>query len=490
MGMEINAKSSHNLFSVVSILVIFMGCFLVSTYARAADPVTTAPAIFGGKTGEQLAAESKDKKDAICASAVDAAVKARNEAHAACKGAGADDQKTCEEKAKTCSDMDEEEREASKDNNILGSSISTIAQSMGINYNPTQNEDFDGNYRGLCMNHKDFKSEKDDLKRDLEKAEDKVSKLQKDIAREQEDNTKETKKAQDDVREILKKGREDDTEQAKNSRKRQEEQQANTVQTQESLQELRGNVIKRQGELAKSISERTRLLIQLTDSMIGSNCLEKIEKIRETQKNLLSASYNYVAKQRTIINNRQKLMYRNCIQESVALREATRQQADAQIKAVENDIERDTKKIQGLEQALSLRNQNLATEAQEAEKNKNQAQQERLQAIQSANQQLTTNNQTYSTKLQQMNDELNRAKKKMNEHSNRLASLGSKSAGESAPSDALTKYRTAAELLKICKSRCSNTCPGIDPDAPGSAPATPSPAAPTTGTDGAAAQKK
>lgn len=166
-----------------------------------------------------------------------------------------------------------------------------------------------GEYKGRCLSRSDFKDEKSSLNSNLDKAEDSVSRLQEKITKTKEDAEKQKRRANEALQDLMKDAREKDLKDKQDSRENSERSQADSLKMQTEIRQLRIEILRDQGNLAKLIGERTRTLAKLSNALIQKNCMEAIEKVRASIKNLSMGSANAVFNQNRTQRNRLKQDY-------------------------------------------------------------------------------------------------------------------------------------------------------------------------------------
>lgn len=396
--------------------------------------------------------KEKDTKSE-CRSLIDRASEAVRKAKLACNG---ENKEACKSKAEECANIDEEEREPS----TLNSLASSFGSQFGVEIPP--GDKTDGNYHGLCMNREDFKSEVSQNERKEDRLREQVSRLNKDLARTQKDANEAQSKAQKELAEIPKKLQKEEAEAAAAQRKRAEEAQANNATASSQMQNMRLEVIQQQGALANLIAQRSASLLELTDAVLSTTCLEKIEAIEKSQEGFKKGSVGTVAKNSFVRMARNKQTLSICLKRAQALRAGQVENSDRQIQAAEAAIEAKQKDIKNLEESLKLRSQNLSAEDAQTLQTKQQNSQSAMQEMQTLTSSAQNQQKITTEEITNLQKELNEAKRNLNKASNRLQVLGTKSAGEQVPSKALAEYETAANLISTCNSNACTGCPGLD----------------------------
>ncbi len=306
---------------------------------------------------------------------------------------------SCLDRAKECAQMSEEERSP----DVLSSTFSSLAGSFGFPINTQQPQQQDGNNRGQCMNRKDHREQVRDTNRDLERAEESVQRLKKDIVAAAKDAAEEQDRLNKSIQDLMKSAREEDVQANNDARERSEKAQATAVQTQDQIRKLNQEILQAQGTLADAIAKRTSSLAKLSNAMVQKNCMEELEKLQLSQRAFRNGQAGAVIANRRERDRRNKMTYDMCIQEMITLREGARESTQRNIEAIQASIADREAQIRGLQEALALHNSNQQQQQQELQTSRSQAQQERQSALQNLQNQLQTSN----TRLQQTTQNIN-----------------------------------------------------------------------------------
>lgn len=396
-----------------------------------------------------IEAENTRAQKNQCHSLVKEMKAAEAKAKAECRKAG-QDISTCSLAAEACASANTSEQSGSDVlSGIMNSAFAT--QGMpGLNLSA-------GEYRGQCLSRRDLKDERSSLNSNLEKAEDNISRLQEKITKAKEDADKQKRRANEALQDLMKDAREKDLKDKQEARENSERSQADSLKMQTEIRQLRIEILRDQGNLAKLIGERTRTLAKLSNALIQKNCMEAIEKVRAGLKNLSMGSANAVFNQNRTQRNRLKQDYDSCVKEAQTIRETGRQDADAQIAAAQESIKDKQERISGYEQALSERAKNEAQAQAEQAQSKQQEGQERIQRQMNLLNEVKTIDSTTQEKIMGFQQDLVRAQTKMNKYSNQLATLGERSSGNVSPEDAVAAYEAYVTAHDACTLMCPDS---------------------------------
>ncbi|MFN7727626.1 MAG: hypothetical protein ACK5P7_00550 [Bdellovibrio sp.] len=461
--------------------ILLSTVIFLDTFAFAQAPAApAAPGTVAVQSYRPLTEELELERRRSCTSTVATAQAAFGKARTACSAAGTTWDK-CVEKATECIEANTTEADGDA---VLNNTISSIFTGLGIN-TPSMSM---GQYRGQCMNRKDHREQLNETNRNLEKAEDKVSQIQKDITKAQEDAERDKRRANEALQDLMRNSREEDVKSASESRTQSEQAQADSVKIASEVRNLRIAILQDQGQLANTIGQRTSTLAKLSNAAIQTNCMENLEKLRDAQQALRAGSANTIMQNSRERRRRLEAGFQACIKEMMTLREATRESTARNIEAIEQQIAEKQERIKGLEQALSLRNQNMATQAAEQLQSKSQAGQERTNRMQILMNEQQTIDAATRQRVQTFSTDLQKSQMRMNKYSNELASLGSSPAGEKSPQEAQGAIDEARTASAACQG-CTN-CPNVDSTSTTGTPAVPAPGGPrpstpaVRGTDG------
>lgn len=315
------------------------------------------------------------------------------------------------------------------------------------------------------MSRKDHKEQLSETNRNLEKAEDKVSQIQKDITKAQEDAERDKRKANEALQDLNRDAREQDVKSNQDARSQSEQAQADSVKIQSEVRNLRVAILQDQGQLANVIGQRTNTLAKLSNALIQKKCMEDLEKIRDSMQALRASSASTIIQNSRERTKRLKTDFDSCLKEMLTLRESARESTQRNIEAMEQQIADKQERIKGLEQALALRNQNMVTQQAEQLQSKSQAQQERMNRMQILLSEQQTVDAAMKQRVQTMTQDLQKAQTRMNKYSNELTSLGSAPAGEKSPAEVQAAVEEADTEYASCSAECTG-CPSLRSTSP------------------------
>lgn len=444
------------LMKTITRLMVLATVIMLDTFAFAqtpsASPVPAAGTVI--QNFRPIDQELQLENRRTCNSLVTTATTAISKARAACNQTSGSIDK-CLEAAETCNEANSTEADGDA---VMNQTISSIFTGLGIN-TPSMST---GQYRGKCMSKKDHKEQLTETNRNLEKAEDKVSQLQKDITKAQEDAERDKRKANEALQDLNRDAREQDVKSNQDARTQSEQAQADSVKIQSEVRSLRVAILQDQGQLANVIGQRTNTLAKLSNAMIQKNCMEALEKARDGMQALRASSASTIIQNSRERTKRLKADFDSCMKEMLTLRESTRESTQRNIEAIEQQIADKQERIKGLEQALSLRNQNMVTQQAEQLQSKSQAQQERLSRMQILLSEQQTVDAAMKQRVQTMTQDLQKAQTRMNKYSNELTSLGSPPTGEKSPAEAQSAVQEANDQILACESAgCGSLCPSL-----------------------------
>lgn len=339
------------------------------------------------------------------------------------------DLSSCQETAKDCATGNSEEIDGDAATTALTNSL---LSSIGLQGTGNMTV---GQYKRSCLGRKDFRDEKNQLDRDMKSAEEKISGIQKDVIKAQEEAERDKRKLEERLQEFQAEARREDLENNQNQRKESQDSAAQTLEARDSISKLRSSVLQAQGQMAQLIAQRTQTLSRLSNALIQANCMEALEKVRAGMKAIRAGNFNSVIKQNAEIRNRLKNQYQLCLNEALTMREAGRKQADAQIAALQNDIDSNNEKIRGMEEALKMSSTHLAQAQTERQQALTQAQQSRLSRMQSLNTEYQTVDAALRQKMAQFEQDLKTANERKNKLSNELALLGKQPSTDKSSSE-------------------------------------------------------
>lgn len=448
-------------------LMVLATVIILDTIAFAQVPAGT----FVGETTEQkmascLARNSQDYCNRVifpdpnssqCTTLKARLTAAITKARSACSQSGGTLEK-CLEAATSCNEANSTEADGDA---VMNQTISSIFTGLGIN-TPSMST---GQYRGKCMSRKDHKEQLSETNRNLEKAEDKVSQIQKDITKAQEDAERDKRKANEALQDLNRDAREQDVKSNQDARSQSEQAQADSVKIQSEVRNLRVAILQDQGQLANVIGQRTNTLAKLSNALIQKKCMEDLEKIRDSMQALRASSASTIIQNSRERTKRLKTDFDSCLKEMLTLRESARESTQRNIEAMEQQIADKQERIKGLEQALALRNQNMVTQQAEQLQSKSQAQQERMNRMQILLSEQQTVDAAMKQRVQTMTQDLQKAQTRMNKYSNELTSLGSAPAGEKSPAEVQAAVEEADTEYASCSAECTG-CPSLRSTSP------------------------
>lgn len=350
--------------------------------------------------------------------------------------------KQCIQKAAACANQAEDEEgdlaKVNETNKLLGL--------------PLEENNSELTAKCSAYNLKDYDTRKSDLSKELRDAQKDLEATQKDVAKNAQEYSGDKRKQierQSKIQESLSKLIDSNQKEAQD---RAQEMSKSIMDSEKEQSQVRVQNIQAQGEIAKIQAARAQQLSRLTDAMISTDCMTKMDLLLrkwalEGPKTLNGAATLFQSnadKKRRIQDE-----HRACIEEGNAARKSARKLYASQVQAVRDQIKSNDQQAARLEEQKGRQASDYQAFLARQGASTNEAYARAQSDLQAMQKEAAEIEQSRAQRNQEVALNIEENRKRINEATQAMANLGTRPRGNKTPDDGYVHFKKFMRILEI-----------------------------------------